>query len=156
MFMRTRTLNFIYSSCAAFIFWGASTLDLSATGNAFKATHHRQAASAASSATREGINAGESAGVKYSASRERVSGREIAGFSARQARRAQEKELTPPAGLKPVEQEAWLAMARRQGASGMGLESFYPARYSDPTMYVHPVLAADCFREFRKSRGTTP
>src|SRR5215831_18025569 len=134
MFMRTRTLNFIYSSCAAFIFWGASTLDLSATGNAFKATHHRQAASAASSATREGINAGESAGVKYSASRERVSGREIAGFSARPALGApQEEKLTAPTGLKPVEQEAWLAMARRQGASGgMGLESFYPARYGEP------------------------
>ena len=42
---------------------------------------------------------------------------EIAGFSARQARTGQEQNLTPPAGLKPVEQEAWLAMARRQGAS---------------------------------------
>src|SRR5262249_15410065 len=52
--------------------------------------------------------------------------------SARQARRAQEEELTPPAGLKPVEEEAWLAMARRQGASGTGLESFYPARYGEP------------------------
>src|SRR5262249_28716809 len=64
---------------------------------------------------------------------QRVSGREIAGFSARQTRMAQEEELTPPAGLKPVEQEAWLAMARREGASGgMGLESFYPARYGEP------------------------
>src|SRR5215831_11256327 len=64
---------------------------------------------------------------------QRVSGREIAGFSARQTRMAQEEELTPPAGVKPVEQEAWLAMARRQGASGgMGLESFYPGRYGEP------------------------
>src|SRR5215475_2235229 len=64
---------------------------------------------------------------------QRVSGREIAGFSARQMQTAQQEKLTPPAGLKPVEQEAWLAMARRQGASGgMGLESFYPARYGEP------------------------
>ena len=62
-----------------------------------------------------------------------MNGREIAGFTARQAQTAQEENLTPPAGLKPVEQEAWLAMARRQGASGgMGLASFYPARYGEP------------------------
>src|SRR6266481_648446 len=68
--------------------------------------------------------------VEFSASRQRVSGREIAGFSARMA---QEENLTPPAGLKPVEQEAWLAMAHRQGASGgMELASFYPAHYGEP------------------------
>src|SRR5207247_5764842 len=63
----------------------------------------------------------------------RVGGCEIAGFSARQAGPAREENLIPPAGLKPVEQEAWLAMARRQEASG-GKEfiSFYPARYGDP------------------------
>ena len=72
----------------------------------------------------------KSARVEISASRERVSGREIAGFSARTA---EEENLTPPAGLKPVEQEAWLAMARRQGASsGMELVSFYPKRYGEP------------------------
>ena len=72
-------------------------------------------------------------GGQFSASHQRVGGREIAGFSARQARTAQEENLTPPAGLKPVEQEAWLAMARRQGASGgMELASFYPARYGEP------------------------
>ena len=60
-------------------------------------------------------------------------GHEIAGFSARQAPTAQEENLTPPAGLKPVEQEAWLAMARRQEASGdSGLASFYPTRYGEP------------------------
>ena len=59
--------------------------------------------------------------------------REIAGFSARQAGTAREENLIPPAGLKPVEQEAWLAMARRQGASGgMELASFYPERYGEP------------------------
>src|SRR5262245_698597 len=64
---------------------------------------------------------------------QRVSGREIAGFSARQLRTAQEENLTPPAGLKPVEQEAWLAMARRQQASGVGgFTSFYPGRYGEP------------------------
>src|SRR5262249_8819725 len=69
---------------------------------------------------------------EFSASRQRVGGREIAGFSARQARTGQEQNLTPPAGLKPVEQEAWLAMARRQGASGgMEFASFYPARYGE-------------------------
>ena len=46
---------------------------------------------------------------------------------------AQDETLTPPAGLKPVEQEAWLAMARRQAASGgTGFESFYPASYGEP------------------------
>ena len=46
---------------------------------------------------------------------------------------AQEENLTPPAGLKPVEQEAWLAMARRQEArGGMEFSSFYPARYNEP------------------------
>jgi hypothetical protein len=61
-----------------------------------------------------------------------VSGHEIAGFSARQTLTAQEENLTPPAGLKPVEQEAWLAMARRQSAGNTGLTSFYPARYGEP------------------------
>ena len=45
---------------------------------------------------------------------------------------AQEENLTPPAGLKPVEQEAWLAMARRQGRATHGVTSFYPARYGEP------------------------
>ena len=41
--------------------------------------------------------------------------------------------MTPPAGLKPVEREAWLAMARRQGPSGGNeLASFYPKRYGEP------------------------
>jgi autotransporter-associated beta strand protein len=43
---------------------------------------------------------------------------EIAGFSARQTRTAQAENLAPPAGLKPVKQEAWLAMARRLGGAG--------------------------------------
>ena len=78
---------------------------------------HRRAVVSESSAAPKGIKARKSARVEFSASRQRVGGREIAGFSARQARTAQEENLTPPAGLKPVEQEAWLAMARRQGAS---------------------------------------
>src|SRR5438874_1506405 len=48
--------------------------------------------------------------VELSASRQCVGGHEIAGFSARQAGTLQKENLTPPAGLKPVEQEAWLAM----------------------------------------------
>src|SRR5262249_48415611 len=72
----------------------------------------------------------KSEGVEILSSRQRVHGREIAGFSARQSQAAQEKEdLAPPAGLKPVEQEAWLAMARRNGANE--LASFYPARYGE-------------------------
>src|SRR5213083_1551075 len=38
-------------------------------------------------------------------------------FKSGQPLMAQEQNLTPPAGLKPVEQEAWLAMARRQGTT---------------------------------------
>src|SRR5215472_14943828 len=71
-----------------------------------------------------------SAYVEFSPSRQSVGRREIAGFSARAARTAEEQNLTPPAGLKPVEQEAWLAMARRHGASGGNeLTSFYPEHY---------------------------
>ena len=33
---------------------------------------------------------------------------------AHQDRTTEEENLTPPAGLKPVEQEAWLAIARRR------------------------------------------
>ena len=74
-------------------------------------------------------HARKSARVEFSASRQRVGGHEITGFSARMA---QEENLTPPAGLKPVEQEAWLAMARRQEASGGNeLASFYPQRYGE-------------------------
>src|SRR6266498_5680586 len=101
-------------------------------GMALQSAHRRAAVSESSAAPKQ-IKARKSARVEFSASRQRVGGREIAGFSARQARTAQEENLIPPAGLKPVEQEAWLAMARRQGASGeMELASFYPARYSEP------------------------
>ena len=88
------------------------------------------AAPSESAAVSKRPDASKSARVEFSASRQRLGGREIAGFSARTA---QEENLTPPAGLKPVEQEAWLAMARRQGTSGgMALASFYPARYGEP------------------------
>src|SRR6266542_3453488 len=101
-------------------------------GMALQSAHRRAAVSERSAAPKQ-IKARKSARIEFSASRERVGGHEIAGFSARQAQAAQEENLTPPAGLKPVEQEAWLAMARRQGASGeMELASFYPARYSEP------------------------
>ena len=94
---------------------------------------HGRAVVSKSSAAPKGIKASKSTRVEFSASRQRVSGREIAGFTARQARTAQEENSTPPAGLKPVEQEAWLAMARRQSATDNdGLASFYPARYGEP------------------------
>jgi len=96
-------------------------------------TAHRRAAVSVSSASSKRRTPRKSACIEISASHQRVSGREIAGFSARQMQTGQEENLTPPAGLKPIEEEAWLAMARRQGPSGgMGLESFYPARYGEP------------------------
>src|SRR4029077_12443130 len=95
------------------------------TGVAVQDAHRRAAVSESVAEKRR--KASKSPRVEFSASRQRVGGHEIAGFSARQA---QEENLTPPAGLKPVEQEAWLAMARRQGAGG--LTSFYPARYGEP------------------------
>jgi hypothetical protein len=96
-------------------------------------TAHGRATVSESSAAAKGIKARKSPRTEISASRERVGGHEIAGFSAREARTAQDENLTPPAGLKPVEQEAWLAMARRQSASGgTGLASFYPTRYGEP------------------------
>src|SRR5262249_23636618 len=71
-------------------------------------------------------------GGQFSSSRQCVSGREIAGFSARHAWSGQQQNLTLD-GLKPVEQEAWLAMARRQGESGgMEFARFYPAHYGEP------------------------
>src|SRR6266542_2727121 len=101
-------------------------------GMALQSAHRRAAVSESSAAPKQ-IKARKSARVEFSASRQRVGGREIAGFSARQSRTTQGENLTAPAGLKPVEQEAWLAMARRQGASGeMELASFYPARYGEP------------------------
>ncbi|MFL6598118.1 MAG: kelch repeat-containing protein, partial [Chthoniobacterales bacterium] len=92
----------------------------------------RHPAVSESSGAAKRADARKSAGVEFWASRQSVGGREIAGFSARQAGTAQEEKLTPPAELKPVEQEAWLAMARRQGASGGNeLTSFYPERYGE-------------------------
>src|SRR6266576_6176136 len=93
---------------------------------------HRCATVSESSAAAKRMDARKSPRTEISASRERVGGHEIAGFSARQAPTAQDENLTPPAGLKPVEQEAWLAMARRQGTSGgMGLASSCTARYGE-------------------------
>ena len=92
----------------------------------------RHPAVSESSGAAKRADARKSASIEFWASRQSVGGREIAGFSARQAGTAQEEKLTPPAGLKPVEQEAWLAMARRQGASGGNeLTSFYPERYGE-------------------------
>jgi N-acetylneuraminic acid mutarotase len=93
----------------------------------------RHAAVSEFSAASRFINARKLEHAEFSVSHQRVDGREITGFSARQTQATQEENLTPPAGLKPVEQEAWLEMARRQPASGsMGLASFYPARYGEP------------------------
>src|SRR5262245_54511024 len=75
----------------------------------------------------------KSARVEFASSRQRVGGREVAGFSAPQVQTAQEENLIPPAGLKPVEQEAWLARARQQDASGgVELVSCYPDGHDEP------------------------
>ena len=121
--------------------------------------HRRAAVSAPNDASRR-PDASKTAGVELSASHQRVGGREIAGFSARMT---QEENFTPPAGLKPVEQEAWLAMARRQGASGgMELASFYPTRYGEPfvvegqgvRVVVRPVGGADVTAQIDNAQVT--
>src|SRR5437868_6742979 len=57
-------------------------------------------------------------------------GREVTGFSAKLPVQAKSEEPAAPAGLKPEETQAWLAMAKRQGpADKQALESFYPASY---------------------------
>ena len=93
----------------------------------------RSGTASESAATPKRKTARKSERVEITASRQRVRGREITGFSARQMHAAQDENLTPPAGLKPVEQEAWLAMAHRQQINnGTGFESFYPVRYGEP------------------------
>ena len=87
----------------------------------------RRATVSESSAAAKRIDARKSPRIEISASHQRVGGREIVGFSARQSPVAQEENLAPPGGLKPVEQEAWLAMARRQEAGG-GIAVAYPIR----------------------------
>ena len=138
--VKTRTLLFFALLCAAIA--GLQSVHAATVANTAESgvgpLHQVLAAatkgkrSTPSAAAKE-INARKSAGVEFSASRQRVGGREVAGFSGPQERAAQEENLTPPAGLKPVEQEAWLAVARRQGASGgMEFTSFYPAHYGEP------------------------
>ncbi|HEU0209583.1 MAG TPA: kelch repeat-containing protein, partial [Candidatus Udaeobacter sp.] len=99
-----------------------------AAGVALQSAHRRAVLS--ESIAKKSADAQQLAHVEFSASRQRVGNHEIAGFSAREALSAQKDNLTPPSGLKPVEQKAWLAMARRLGASG--LTSFYPKRYEEP------------------------
>ena len=95
-------------------------------------TVQRQISVAESSGSAKKMEPRKAERVEFLASRQRVGGREIAGFSTRQTQAAQEQNLTSPGGLKPVEQEAWLAMARRQGANGgIELASFYPKRYGE-------------------------
>ena len=87
-------------------------------GSTPQGAHHSAAASERSAAAKL-KTARTLERVEISASRQHVHGREIAGFSARQSQTLREEEtLIPPAGLKPVEREAWLAEAGRQKASG--------------------------------------
>jgi hypothetical protein len=106
--------------------------DATRAGTVLQRTH-RRAAGSESSARPKQTDAPKFARVEFSASRQRIGGREVAGFSARQAGVKDEENLTVPTALKPVEQEAWLAMAHRRRASGgTGLNSFYPGRYGEP------------------------
>src|SRR6476659_9159150 len=74
-------------------------------GNAvFGANGHASVASMPASAS---DNARKSACVEFSATSQSVGGHEIAGFSARREGTAREENLIPPAGLKPVEEQAW-------------------------------------------------
>ena len=90
-------------------------------------TAHTCAPVSEPSAALKRLRAQKSAHIEFSANRQRVGGHEISGFSARQAHTAQDENLIPPAGLKPVEQEAWLGVERRQEASG-GIAVAYPIR----------------------------
>ena len=140
--MKKQKNNSLYTFSVTLISLSAALLTLAAAparnrieqkpagaGMALQNAHRRAVVSESSSAPK-GTKASKSTRVEFSASRQRVGGREIAGF---RTRTAQEENLTPPAGLKPVEQEAWLAMARRQSAAdNVGLASFYPARYGEP------------------------
>jgi len=65
------------------------------------------------------------------ANRQRVGGHDISGFSARQAHTAQAENLIPPAGLKPVEQEAWL----RHGTAAGGNRRHRRRLPDSPQMY---------------------
>ena len=124
---------------------------------ALQSTHHRAGVSE-SSASSEGRTPRKSARIEISASHQRVSGREIAGFSAHQLQTNHEENLTSPAGLNPVEQEAWLAMARRQGASsGKGMESFYPGRYGSPSLWKVKEYGWRCghWAALRRRHGST-
>jgi len=120
----------LVSICAVLLTFGAAPArnqfkQKSATADVAVQNAHRHAA-LSESVARKRTNTRKSERVEFSASRQQVGGREISGFSAQIAL---EENLTPPAGLKPVEQEAWLAMAHRHGANG--LTSFYPSRYGD-------------------------
>src|ERR1700688_4643177 len=77
-----------------------------ALSSAINMSNRPPKASSPQSNTAFGMNAHESASsvaapVEFRASRQRVGGREIAGFSARQARAAQEENLQPRVELKP-------------------------------------------------------
>jgi hypothetical protein len=63
-------------------------------------TAHTRATVSEPSAALQRIHAQKSARIEFSASRQRVGGHEIWGFSARRARAAQDENLIPPAGLK--------------------------------------------------------
>src|SRR5256714_2587542 len=108
----------------------AAALHFNATGTVLQ-NAHRRAVLPESTAGPKQVNAPRPERIEYPASRRRIGGRETAGFSARQALAAQEEKLTPPAGLKLVEEEAWLAMARRHEGGGTELGTFYPARYGE-------------------------
>jgi len=94
-------------------------------------TAHTCAAVSEPSAALKRIRAQKSAHIEFSANRQRVGGHDISGFSARQAHTAQAENLIPPAGLKPVEQEAWL----RHGTAAGGNRRHRRRLPDSPQMY---------------------
>ena len=55
---------------------------------------------------------------------------------ARQEGTAEQESLTPPVGLKPVEQAAWLAMARRQRASDGTVQAGFHRQHGHRTFGI--------------------
>ena len=124
--------------------------------------HQRATISTSSSAAPKRAETQPSLQIEFAASRAEVDGREVAGFIARQPSDAQEENVNAPAGLKPLEEEAWLAMARRQRTSGHGMEltSFYPKRSGDPFIVegqgvrvaVRPLGSSDVAAQLQNSQ----
>ena len=94
-----------------------------------------QAGHSGGQVTQPAVSHPTTAPATFTPTRMRSGAREVTGFSAHLPRQTKADAITPPAGLKPAETAAWLAMVQRQdSASKQTLESFYPANYGDPSV----------------------